>query len=305
MSTATAAALLAATPRSAWRNLLVDRWAMFGGTLVLGFIILALAAPLLTSLNGQDPYSYHLDALDATGTPLGFGGGISSTHWFGVEPLTGRDLFSIVAYGAQTSLFVGISATVVALLLGTVIGLSAGYFGGWWDTVSGRVTDVLLGFPGLIFMIALGAIVPAQTNKTVLLIGIIGFFGWPRIARVIRAETMTIRQRTFVHASTAMGGTPLHILGSQVVPNLWPTIIVFATLSIPSMIGAEAALSFLGVGVPPPTPAWGRAIGSAVAWIQTDPWFLVFPGFALFLVTLGFNLFGDGLRDALDPKEVR
>ncbi|WP_394940451.1 ABC transporter permease [Psychromicrobium sp. YIM B11713] len=292
-------------PRSAFRALLRTPSGVTGVVLVVFFVLLALTAPLLVALSGQDPLSYHLDTLDPSGVPLGFGGGISSTHWFGVEPLTGRDLFAIVVVGAQTSLFVGISAALLALTLGTVMGLSAGYFGGWWDTVVTRLIDVLLGFPSLIFMITLGAIVPVETDKTLLLIGIIGFFGWSGVARVVRAESMTLRQRTFVQASAAMGGNPLHIIGSQILPNLWPTIIVFGTLSIPAMIGAEAALSFLGVGVPPPTPAWGRSIGSAVAWVQTDPWFLLFPGLALFLVTLGFNLFGDALRDAIDPKGAR
>lgn len=304
MSIAPAIASIDAAPRSGWRTLLRDRWGIFGGSLVLVFIVLAIAAPLVAGLSGNDPYAYHVDKLDGSSAPAGFGGGISASHWFGVEPLTGRDLFSIVVFGAQTSLFVGMSATIVAVVLGTVIGLNAGYFGGWWDTVSSRATDVLLGFPGLIFMIALGAIVPVETNKTLLLIGVIGFFGWPRIARVVRAETMSIRQRTFVQASAAMGGNPVRVIRTQVLPNLWPTVIIFATLSIPAMIGSEAALSFLGVGVPPPTPAWGRAIGTAVGWVQTDPWYLIFPGIALFLVTLGFNLFGDALRDAFDPKDA-
>jgi len=177
-----------------------------------------------------------------------------------------------------------------------------GFPGGWYDKVASRIVDVLFGFPGLVFMIALGAIAPAGFPKPVLIVLVIGFFGWPSIARVVRGQTLSLRQRNFVQASTAMGSSNWHVVRTQVLPNLTATIIVFTTISIPGMIGAEAALSFLGVGVPPPTPSWGRSIGDAVAWVQTDPLYLIFPGVALFAATLGFNAFGDGLRDALDPR---
>jgi peptide/nickel transport system permease protein len=151
-------------------------------------------------------------------------------------------------------------------------------------------------------MITLGAVVPASFPKSLLIIIVIGFFGWPSIARVIRGQTLTLRERNYVVAARASGAGSGHILFSELLPNLVATIIVFATISIPGKIGAEAALSFLGVGVPPPTPAWGRSIGEAINWISVDPMFLVFPGAALFLITLAFNIFGDGLRDVLDPR---
>ncbi len=275
---------------------------MAGAGGVAFFLVVAAAAPLFSALGGHDPYSYDLDALTDSGAPKGFGGGISGAHWFGVEPMTGRDLFAIVVHGARTSILVGAGATAASMLIGVVVGLTAGFYGGWYDRVVTRVVDVLLGFPYLIFVIGLGAIVPTSLPKPLLLVGVLAVFGWPGVARVVRSQTLALKQRTFVVASTALGAGGWHLLVRQLLPNLTATIIVYATIKIPAMIGAEAALSFLGVGVPPPTPAWGRSIGEAIAWVQTDPMFLVFPGAALFLATLAFNLLGDGLRDAFDPK---
>ncbi|GAA0463151.1 peptide ABC transporter permease [Paractinoplanes deccanensis] len=294
-----------APARHPLRRLLADRWAVAGGATILVLLLVAVAAPLLSSVEGHDPYTYDLSALDDSGKPLGRGGGISGDHWFGVEPMTGRDLFAIVVHGARTSLLVGVGATLIAVAIGVLVGVTAGYFGGWFDRVLSRITDVLLGFPWLVFVIALGAIAPARFPKQLLLVLVIGLFGWPGIARVVRGQTMALKQRTFVVASAALGAGTGHQLRRHYLPNLMSTIIVYATMTIPGMIGSEAALSFLGVGVPPPTPAWGRTIGEAIAWVQTDPMFLVFPGAALFLVTLAFNLFGDGLRDALDPRTAK
>jgi peptide/nickel transport system permease protein len=288
--------------RTIWTLLLGDRAAVIGGTLIVFFVLVAALAPLLARLEGQDPLTFHIDALDGSGLPTGGPGGMSGEHWFGVEPLNGRDLFAITVYGARTSLLVGVAATAVAITLGVLVGVTSGFLGGWYDKIASRVVDVLFGFPGLVFMIALGAIAPASFPKPVLIVLVIGFFGWPSIARVVRGQTLSLRQRNFVQASTAMGSSNWHVVRTQILPNLTATIIVFSTISIPSMIGTEAALSFLGVGVPPPTPSWGRSIGDAVAWVQTDPLYLVFPGLALFAATLGFNAFGDGLRDALDPR---
>lgn len=282
-----------------------DPWALAGLIVVAVFVLAAIFAPLITAINGQNPYDYNLHALDSSGAPKGWGGGISWQHWFGVEPLTGRDLFSIVVYGGRLSLSVGVLATLVAVAIGVLVGLTAGYFGGWYDRVASRVVDVLLGFPALIFIIALTAVVSANFPRPVLIVLVMGFFSWPSVARVVRGQVLSLKQRTFVVASEAMGAGDGHVLWRQLLPNVGATIIVYATILVPSMIGFEAALSFLGVGVPPPTPSWGRAIGTSVQWFSTDPGYLVFPGGALFLITLGLNAFGDGLRDALDPRTSR
>lgn len=285
-----------------WRRLRADRAGMVGVVIVVLFVLVALLAPLLTAIVGQDPYTYHLGALTESGVPRGVAGGVSGTHWFGVEPLTGRDMFAIVVHGARTSLLIGLAATLLAVFLGAVFGVTAGYFGGWYDRVMSRTIDVLFGFPGLIFMIALGVIAPSWIPRQLLIIAVIGFFGWPGPARVMRAQTLSLKQRNFVLASTAMGSGWFHIVVRQLFPNIAPTVIVFVTISIPGSIGSEAALSFLGVGIPPPTPSWGRSIGEAISWVKTDPMYLVFPGVALFLVTLAFNMVGDALRDALDAR---
>lgn len=288
--------------RQVWRRLAADRWALAGGAVVIATTLVALLAPWITRALGVDPYTYHLDLLTPSGIPAGRFGGISAAHPFGVEPQTGRDLFAVVVEGTRTSFSIGMGATVLSMLIAISLGLSAGYLGGWWDAIVSRLTDITLGFPHLVFMIAISAIIPATAPRVPVMILIIGILGWPSTARVLRSRTMAVRARTFVGASRAMGAGGLHIMTTQVLPNLVATIIVLTTISIPGKITAEAALSFLGVGVPPPTPSWGRSIGSAITWVATDPWYLVFPGAALFLVTLAFNLFGDGLRDALDPR---
>lgn len=279
-----------------------DRGAVLGGAVVALTVLVAVAAPLITRLVGTDPYTYDLTALDPSGLPLGSLGGVSAAHPFGVEPQTGRDLFAIVVEGTRTSASIGLGATALSMLIAVAAGVSAGYLGGWWDAVVSRVTDITLGFPHLVFMIAVSAIIPASAPRVAVMILIIGVLGWPSAARVLRSRALSLRRRTFVQASQAIGAGQLHVLATQVLPNLVATIIVFTTISIPGKITAEAALSFLGVGVPPPTPSWGRTIGNAVTWVATDPWYLLFPGAALFIVTLAFNLFGDGLRDALDPR---
>ena len=284
------------------RRLVADKGAVAGAVVVLATTAVALLAPLITRAAGVDPYTYDLNALDGSGLPVGRFGGVSADHPFGVEPQTGRDLFAVVVEGTRTSFFIGMGATVLSMVIAIALGVSAGYFGGWWDALISRLTDVTLGFPHLVFMIAVSAIIPATAPRVPVMILIIGILGWPSTARVLRSRTLALRNRAFVGASRAMGASQWHVLTTQVLPNLVATIIVFTTISIPGKITAEAALSFLGVGVAPPTPSWGRSIGNAVAWASTDPWYLLFPGAALFTVTLAFNLFGDGLRDALDPK---
>lgn len=301
-------AVVGRTPwQLAWQRLRQDRWALAGGVVVVLFVLVAIFAPLLAALEGQDPYTYHTELLDpaqANG-PRGFLGGISGSHWFGVEPLTGRDMFAIVVYGARTSFLIGVTASIVAVVLGTAVGLVAGLIGGFVDTLLGRIMDVVFSFPSLIFMIALTVIAPDWLPKPVLLIAIMGFFGWPTVGRVVRAQVLSLSRREFVDAARTLGARPAYIMVRELLPNVAAPIIVYSTILIPSMIGTEAALSYLGVGIPPPTPDWGRSISTAVEWVQADPMYLIFPGGALFLAVLAFNILGDGIRDALDPRLAR
>jgi peptide/nickel transport system permease protein len=282
-----------------------DPWAVASAAVILIFLLAAVFADAITAITGQNPYTYNQDLLDGRGQPIGFGGGISATHWFGVEPLTGRDLFAIVVHGARTSLFVGITATLLAIVIGTVVGITSGYFGGWYDRIVSRVVDVMFGFPVLVFLIALMAIIPADVPRPPFIVLVIGAFGWPGISRIVRSQALALRERNFVVASKAMGARGSRIVLAQVLPNLSATIVIVTSIIIPAMIATEAVLSFLGVGVTPPTPSWGRTIGDAILWIRTSPMYLVFPGAALFLITLAFNIFGDSLRDALDPRTSR
>ena len=276
--------------------------------LSVGFIVfvalLAIFAPVHTWITGWGPYEFDPSAIntDLGGIPYGPLGGVSAEHWFGVEPQNGRDLFARVAYGARVSLLIAISATLVTIVTGVILGMLAGFFGGAVDQVISRVMDFLMAFPSLIFMIALLSALPAG-NRPVLLVLVLSIFGWPYTARVIRGQTMSLKNREFVEAARASGATSVQIVFREVLPNLRGTIIVLATLAIPGYIGTEAGLSFLGVGVTPPTPSWGQMIASAVGWYAVDPMFFLIPGTFLFLTVLSFTVLGDHLKKALDGRD--
>jgi peptide/nickel transport system permease protein len=292
--------------RQALRRVRRDRSARLGAVIVAALIVIAAAAPLLVKLTGQDAYTYHIDLLDPTrgNAPRGAIGGVSGDHWFGVEPLTGRDLFSIVVLGLRTSLVIAIVVTAITTVVGTLLGIGAAYAGGWFDAIISRLLDFLFGFPQLVFMIALGIVIPARVPRPLLLIGVLSLFGWATLARLIRNQSRSLVAREFVEAARSVGSSGWDVITRELLPNLLGPVLVIATLAIPGYIGAEAALSFLGVGVPPPTPSLGRSISDSIAWVYTgaDPWFLVFPGLMLFLAVLGFTLLGDGVRDAFDVR---
>jgi peptide/nickel transport system permease protein len=292
--------------RQALRRVRRDHSSRFGAVLVIALVVIAAAAPLLANLEGQDPYTYTIALLDPArgNAPLGSLGGVSAQHWFGVEPLTGRDLFAIVVLGMRTSLFIGVSITVITTVIGTLVGISAAYFGGWYDAVVSRFLDFLFGFPALIFIVALSIIVPARFPRWLLLILALSLFSWAGLARLIRNQAMSLVTREFVEAARSVGSSGWHVITRELLPNLLGPVLVVATMSIPGFIGSEAALSFLGVGVPPPTPSLGRSISDSVVWVYTgtDPWYLLFPGAALFLIVLGFTVLGDGVRDAFDVR---
>ncbi|MDC0771185.1 ABC transporter permease [Streptomyces sp. HD] len=299
--------------RIAWERLKRDKLALTGGVVVLVLIAVALLAPAIASLVGQDPETHHEDLIDPLfGTPTGSLGGISGEHLLGVEPVSGRDIFARIIYGARISLLVGFLSALVAVVIGTVLGVLAGFFGGWVDSVISRVMDGLLAFPQLLFIIALVSVMPNQMLglsgtevRLFVMILVIGFFGWPYIGRVVRGQTLSLREREYVEAARSLGAGRFYILFKELLPNLVAPIIVYTTMMIPTNILTEAALSFLGVGVKPPTASWGQMLSSAIDYYDSDPMYMVIPGLAIFITVLAFNLFGDGVRDALDPKGSR
>ncbi|MEU6713420.1 ABC transporter permease [Nonomuraea sp. NPDC046802] len=294
----------------AWMRLKRDRVAMIGGIVIVLLILIAIFAPLLVSWFGHPPNEWHRDRIDpAIQAPLGTFGGMSWDYLLGVEPTTGRDLFSRILYGARISLLIAFFATLLCVVLGTVLGMIAGFFGGWVDTVISRLMDIFLAFPLLVFALALAGVIPdkafgmsGDTLRISLLVFIIGFFNWPYIGRIIRGQTLSLREREFVDAARSLGARNHTILFKEILPNLLAPILVYATLLIPSNILFEAALSFLGVGVRPPTPTWGGMLADAVHNYDVAPNYMLFPGLAIFITVLAFNLLGDGLRDAFDPK---
>ncbi|GGK09663.1 peptide ABC transporter permease [Pilimelia anulata] len=298
--------------RIAWTRLKRDKFAM-GGIIVIGVLVLiaALATPI-TSVIGGNPNESHRDLIDKLSqAPIGSFGGMSLDHPFGLEPQSGRDLFSRVVHGAQVSLLVAFASTLLSVLIGATLGVVAGFFGGWVDAVISRLMDAFLAFPLLVFAISLVGVVPDRAFglsglglRLAMLIFVIGFFSWPYIGRIVRGQTLSLREREFVDAARSMGARGPYIIFKEMLPNLVAPILIYATLLIPTNILFEAALSFLGVGVPPPTPSWGGMLSDAVQY-YTLPHFMLWPGLAIFVTVLAFNMFGDGLRDALDPKANR
>ena len=299
----------------AWLRLKRDKVALGGGVVVILLCVVSLpgVTELLVKWLGHPPNEYHTQLLDPTfGTPHGRLGGMSSKFLFGIEPTNGRDLFSRILFGARVSLLVGFLATLVSVALGTFFGVVAGYFGGWVDALIARVMDIFLAFPLLLFAIAMVGVIPdswlglhGNSLRIGVLVFIIGFFNWPYIGRIIRGQTLTLREREFVDAARSLGARNSYLMFREILPNLIPPIIVYSTLLIPTNILFEAALSFLGVGVNPPTPSWGGMLSDATQTYSVAPYFVVVPGLAIFVTVMAFNLFGDGLRDALDPKGNR
>ncbi len=298
----------------AWRRLRQDKLAMVGGVVILLFILVAVFADPLTALYGQNYTDIHNVAkgslLDpTTNLPLGDFGGISATHWFGVTPGLGQDIFDMLMYGARTSLIIAGLATALSLVLGVVLGVIAGFYRGIVDALVSRTMDVLLSFPTLLLSISLvtvvGFINSSEVVRFAIIIFVLGFFGFPYIGRIVRGQVLSLREKEFVEAARSLGASSGRIMFREIAPNLVGPILVYTTLTIPNNILGEAGLSFLGVGVQPPTASWGQMLSGAGTYFQVDPLYLIFPGVTIFISVLAFNLFGDGLRDALDPKSGR
>ena len=277
-------------PRSSSRALkrfLRNRSALIGGAIVLAFVAMALLAPLLPL---ADPLRSNFLAIRKPPSEL---------YWLGTDEL-GRDQLSRLFHGARASLLAGIVSVMIALGIGVPIGLIAGWYGGWVDAVISRITEALLACPFLILAIAFAAVLgPSLTNAMIA----IGLSAVPIFIRLVRGQVLTVKKEDFVEGARAIGGRGLYILFRHVAPNTMPPIIVQATLFMAQAIILEAALSFLGLGQQPPSPSWGQMLNVAKNFMEQAPWMSVAPGVAIFLAVLGFNLLGDGLRDALDPKE--
>ncbi len=294
----------------AWGRLRRDKVALAGGAFIVFLITVAIFAPLIVKITGGPPNEYHQDLLSEfiPNIPAGDFGGMSWQHPMGLETVNGRDIFSRVLYGARISLLIAILATMLSVVIGTTIGVISGFFGGWVDAFLSRLMDIFLAFPLLIFAIALSGVIPERAFglrglglQLSVLVFVIGFFSWPYIGRIVRGQTIALREREYVEAARSLGATWPYILRTELLPNLMAPILVYSTLIIPTNILFEAALSFLGVGIPPPTASWGGMLSDAVNF-YTVPHFMFWPGLAIFVTVLAFNLFGDGLRDAFDPR---
>jgi len=268
-----------------------DRRAWFGGGVIVLLIVLAVAAPLLARHNPTD-----VDLINSLQPP-------SPQHWFGTD-IQGRDVWARLVYGARVSLTVGVVSQGIALTLGVILGLLAGYYGKWIDETVMRLADVTLAFPTLLLLIAL---VAALSPSLTVVFVTIGLVGWAGMARLVRGQVLVVRELEFVQAEQALGAHDARILIHHILPSVVAPVVIAATLGVAGAIMAESSLSFLGLGVQPPKPSWGSMIadGRDLYQLRRAPWTSVFPGLAIGAAVLGFNLLGDALRDALDPRAVR
>jgi peptide/nickel transport system permease protein len=280
-------------------RLRTDRVAIISIVVILLIVVLALVAPVIAHITGHDPTVANVDTgTDAGGQPLPPG---SAGYLLGTDNL-GRDILVRIAYGARISLLVGVLATAIATLVGVVVGLFAGYFGGWLDNILARIMDVVLSFPYVLFAIVLVSVFGPGLPLTIL---VIAFFSFAAIGRIVRGQALSQREKEYVEAAHSLGAGNLRIMFVDILPNLVAPVIVLATLLIPTAIIFEATLSFLGLGVVPPTPSWGNMLSDAEGVGFQAWWFYIFPMLFLLATTLAFNLLGDAVRDALDPRTER
>jgi len=295
----------------AWSRLRHDPVAIVCAFVVVFFIAIAVFAPLISKIFGVDPNTFHFDMIDDFGFPTI---GQTLQHPFGLEPGVGRDLLARWVYGARPSLLIAFSATIISTVLGTIIGVTAGFIGGTVDRVVSWIVDFFLAIPLIMLVIAIGPIVATHfgtdsgtVSKVRLwtLIAIFGVFGWTGLARLIRAQVLSLREREFILAARAIGVPPRRIIFRELIPNVTGQIIVFMSLSLPGYVAAEAGLSYLGLGLIEPTASWGRTIQAATNYYQTFPIYFWYPTLGILFLVLALNLLGDAIRDAFDPKTRR
>ncbi|MFG2450546.1 ABC transporter permease [Streptomyces sp. M41(2017)] len=305
--------------RLAWKRFKRDRTGVISAYIVIFFFAIAILAPLIAKLYGKNPYTTYAserpELLDAFSYPAGANGGMSSEFWFGIEPQLGRDVFTFLLYGIRTSLGIAVAATLVTTIVGVIVGVTAGYLGGRTDYFVGRVIDILLSFPSTLFFIAFmpvvyGLFVAPDDNiptslRAISLIVVLSGFGWASIARLLRGQVLGLREREYIEAAKVTGASSRRIVFKELLPNLWTPIIIQSTLMLPAYVTAEAGLAFLGVGIIDPTPDWGVMIQRGAQFYTEDLTFMLFPGLSMVIFVLAFNLLGDSVRDALDPKSKR
>ena len=303
--------------RLAWSRFRKDKLSMAALVVTSIFLLMAILSPILKRLGVIDPYTPHQDLLDyaSGGYPKGFAGGISWSHPIGVEPGLGRDVLSRLMYGTTLSLTIALSAALITVAIGTIAGIIAGFTGGFVDGAIGRVIDLTLSFPATLMLLALSGVVvdrmvdlgvPAgATANGLYIVIVLAIFGWPPIARLIRGQVLSIREREFVDAAILMGASRRRIYFKEILPNLWAPLLVYFTLLMPAYVSAEAALAYLGVGIKNPTPTLGNVLGGALDYAYTDFFFFFVPALIIATIVISFNLLGDGARDALDPRSSR
>ncbi len=282
----------------AWRRLRTDRLAIISAAVIVIIVVAAIAAPVFAALTHHGPnQQFTTQGLTVDGLPEP----PSGRFWLGTDDL-GRDVLVRIVYGARISLFAGVVASLLAVAFGTVVGMFAGYFGGATDSVLSRSMDVVLSMPFLLFAIALVALVGPGLWVSV---AVIAFFSWASVGRVTRGQTLSIKEKEYIEAARSVGASGVRVIFVDVLPNVIAPVIVYTTLLIPASIAFMATLSFLGIGIVPPTADWGNMIAESLQYYRVAWWFVLFPGLALLITTLAFNLLGDAVRDALDPNTER
>jgi peptide/nickel transport system permease protein len=301
------------SPRQiAWNRFKRNKVGMVAAGISILLLSMSLFAPIMCRILGINPSDLNLDNLDSSGIPRGPDAGFSLQHPLGLIPGTGRDLLAQLLYGSRISFMVAILTTAIALTIGFFIGIVGGYFRGRVDGYLGRLTDFLLAFPAFFMIVALSEPMVGRIEQTgvaegngariIFLIIFLSFFGWPGFSRLIRSQVLSLREREFVTAAQAMGASRRRIILKELVPNLWAPVIVVVSLSLPGYLAAEAVFSFLGLGVQPPASTWGILLSNATRFVTVMPSFFLITSASLIIVVLAFNLVGDALRDALDPR---